>query len=158
MTIVETLRNKLRDWTPDEGRQTLVVKEEDQGCTVELTADRKESLGCEVWELTVQQQSEESIPLKEWAQTTAERVSGGLMETLELWEFDQQQDVAVLRSSTPSRQENDVYYYEAQLQSTGKATVKRYHAEFAGKGKREQIDFTLTHEAIVKLVDDLLRE
>jgi hypothetical protein len=81
-----------------------------------------------------------------------------LLETLKVVEVDRNRHEAVLRSEGPVQRANDLFYYEVHLQGTGAATVRRYRAFREGHGRREQIGFALTHEALAKLTADLTAE
>ena len=88
--------------------------------------------------------------------THAERLAAratGLMEPLRLIEVDADRETALLRSATPQRRGDDLFYYEVLLHGRG-ADVRRYQSSATG-GTREQIAFPLTHEALAKLAADL---
>jgi hypothetical protein len=62
---------------------------------------------------------------------------------------------ALLRSDGPAKRGEDVFYYELKLQANNTMTLRRYHAFTAPGNKREQVAFTLTHDAIAKVVNDM---
>jgi hypothetical protein len=78
------------------------------------------------------------------------------MEPLRVIEIDQPIGKALLRSETPSLRDGKAFYYELVLERTNRsrATLHRY----AGQNgeKREAVAFVLTHDAVVKLVKDLV--
>ena len=156
MTFVETVKSKLSEWNPEPGRQTLSVQEDhDTGWNLNLTTDRKETLGSEVWDLQLSGKGEK-LDLESWAQQVAQREENGILECLRLIDMDRQQEIAVLRSGDPAKQNEDVFYYEVNLHSQRQATVRRYRASRTGTCKREQIGYTLTHEALLQLIADLI--
>lgn len=153
MTLEATMRNDLREWHPEPGRQTLSIEED--GWKVELTVDRADSLSCEIYELCLKKASAEGpIDLASWAKHLSENATG-LMEPLRLLEIDAPRSTALLRSTEPLRRDEDLFYYEVSLQGTGEAAVRRYQASPQGSYQRKQIGFVLTHEAIAKLAEDL---
>jgi hypothetical protein len=157
MTFVETLKNNLSNWQPEPGRQSLTVQEDHEtGWKLELTTTKKESLGCEVVDFALHGKSNDPISLTDWATKIANREPGGLMEALRVLEIDSEQDVAILRSDEPAREEDKVAYYEMCLSSHLSATLRRYRASRTESCKREQVPFTLTNEALYKLVEDLI--
>jgi hypothetical protein len=151
MTLASTVREKLNDWRPAAGRQELIVTA-DQGSLI-LTADRREELGCLVWELAVRRQAPASDTLRAWAERIAGRVTG-LLEPLKIVEIDAERNEGVLRSDKPSSRDEQVFYYEIFLRGTSAATLRRYQAP-VHNGRRDQIAFALTHDAIAKLAGDL---
>jgi len=155
MTLNETLLQKLASWRPSGARQTLAEDDSANGWRVEVTADCVDTLACRLWEVALRRtvSPAASAPLREQGEAIAERVTG-LLEPLRLIEVDAEQGVALLRSESPAQREHAVAYYEVLRHSDGTTRLCRYHASQAG-GKREQVAFTLTHEALAKLVGDL---
>jgi hypothetical protein len=160
MTIAETLLPKLNEWeSAGPGRQCWAQPIADSGWALNLTADRVDSLGCLLWELTLTRLNAAPVAnavLRQQAQEAADRVTG-LMEPLRVVEFDELRGEALLRSDTPAQRSASLAYYEALL-SGGRQIVLRRFQRSPNKDRREQIAFALTHEAIAKLVDDLIRE
>jgi hypothetical protein len=161
MSLSATLLEKLAEWRPGRGRQTLNVPDEGAGWAVSVTADRADELGCLVWELAVRRSAPlaggDAAALRAWGDRIAARARG-LLETLKVVEVDAERDEAILRSDAPSAKGDDRFYYEVHLKGTGSAAVRRYHGSLAGNGKREQIAFALTHEALARLAADLAAE
>jgi hypothetical protein len=151
MTLANTLLEKLADYRP-EGRQSLVVPGDPWAVT--LTTDRADQLGCLVWELALRRSAPAAAPLQKWAERVAGRVTG-LLESLQLLEVDTLRDEALLRSDEPAQRGDRLYYYELLLRGRGEAVLRRYHAGHGGPGRREQVAFALTHEALAKVVGDL---
>ena len=151
MTLASTVREKLSDWLPVAGRQELIVTA-DQGSVI-LSADRREELGCLVWEMTVRRQPAASDRLRAWAERIVGRVTG-LLEPLKIVELDPERNEGILRSDKPSSRNEHVFYYEVFLRGTTEATLRRYQAP-VHNGRRDQISFALTHDAIAKLAGDL---
>ncbi len=150
MTLANTVRQKLSEWRPEAGRQDLTVTAKDGSLT--LTADRREELGCLVWELGVRRAAPAGETLQSWADRIAQRVSG-LLEPLKVVEIDAVRQEGILRSTQPQARDEDVLYNEVHLKGTRHAVLRRYQAQITGR--RQQIAFALTHEAIAKLADDL---
>jgi hypothetical protein len=157
MTLDEILGTKLADWRPPDGRHDLTVSEGGRGWAVTITADRCDDLGCLVWELELDRGAgtpRRGIDLSSWAQNVVNRVTG-LLEPLKVVEIDPVRNEGLLRSNTAARRGDKLCYYEVILIRTTAAQVRRYQAEANGTGRREQVAFALTHEALAKLTRDL---
>src|SRR6266540_2468632 len=102
MTLENTLLEKLSEWRPPQGRQTLNVPG-GGAWAVALTADRSDVLGCLVWELALQRTAPapSGATLQGWAERIADRVTG-LLEPLKVHEVDAERNQALLRSDGPS--------------------------------------------------------
>jgi len=161
MTLDAVVLGRLAEWRPDRGRQTLNVPDEGAGWAVCVTADRADELGCLAWELAVRRSEPlaggDAQALRAWGDRIAARARG-LLETLKVVEVDAERDEAILRSDTPAAKGEDRFYYEVHLKGAGSASVRRYQGSLAGTGKREQIAFALTHEALARLAADLTAE
>lgn len=151
MTLEETLLRKLSEWHPPTGRQTLTVPDDAAGWTVTVSADRADVLGCLVWEAAVRRTvaAPQGETLTRWADRVAARAVG-LLEPLKVHEIDAERNEGLLRSASPSQRGDLLFYYEVLLRGTTEAVVRRYQAPHAG-GKREQVAFAVTHEALAKL-------
>jgi len=158
MTLNETLLEKLAEWRSGHGRKTLNIPDTGAGWTVALTADRADELGCLVWEMTLRRSTPlaggNAAALHAWAERAAGRARG-LLEMLKVIEIDAERDEAILRSDTPAAKGKDRFYYEVHLHGKGMADVRRYRGSLSAAGKREQIAFALTHEALARLAGDL---
>jgi hypothetical protein len=157
MKLSEKLLNKLADGLPP-GRQILAEADESaEGWTAALTVDRADTVGCVLWELALQRRAGE--PLDAAAlKSHSERLAGsvkGLLEPLKLLEVDELRREALMRSDGPTRRGQDVYYYEVKLRADNSLTLRRFRASMEPATKRDQVPFTLTHEAIGRVVDDL---
>lgn len=156
MILAESLLPKLGDWRPaGDGRHSWSETPAGLGWTVQLAADRADTLSCLVWELALTRTGEPpaGLTLKGWAAAVAARV-GGLMEPLAVHEVDATRDEAVLRSTSPAKRGEALSYYEVRLHGLGRAVVRRFKAAKATAG-REQVAFALTHEALAKLAGDI---
>jgi hypothetical protein len=151
MNPSEALRGKLAEIRFDDGRRTIAA--EAHGWTVAVAADCVDRLGCQVWELTLTRTgAAPAADLKARGEALAARCTG-LLEPLGLVEVDADAKTALLRSAPPSRRDDELFYYEVLLKPEA-AAVRRFQATQTA-GKRAQIAFTLTHDALTKLVDDL---
>lgn len=154
MTLENTVQQKVSEWRPPGGRQSLTVRDEPSGWSVTVTADRCDALGCLVWELRLHRQT--AVPgqtLRAWADGIARRVSG-LLESLKVVEVDAERNEALLRSATPAAKGDQLFYYEVLLKNTTEALVRRYQANGDGN-RRAQVAFALTYEALAKFAQDL---
>nr|BAL54200.1 hypothetical conserved protein [uncultured Planctomycetota bacterium] len=152
MTLGETLQQNLA--RPIRQPQTFTI-EAAQGARVEADVEASDALACRLRGLRVQRPAQDAEPLPQWAHRVARQASG-LLEPLAVHEIDTQRGEARLRSQTPSQKGDEVHYYEAVLNTTGQASLHRYRASYNPHQPREPIPFTLTHEAVGKLVDDFL--
>lgn len=161
MRLAETFLPKLGDWGPaGEGRPTATFPLPDHGWTVRLTADRVDTVGCWLTEIDVTRDAPitaDSAALEAHARTAAGRVTG-LLEALRLVEVDRVGQVALLRSDAPPAAGDAVLYYEVRFEGLNRVTVRRFRAAKASPAKKEPVAFALTHEALAKLVDDLVRD
>ena len=158
MTVSERVLQKLADWRPPgEGRRTLAVPDEGSGWSLGVTADRRDAVGCVLWELTLQctaPERRQGVTLGGWAQKAAEHASG-LLESLAVHEVDPVRGEALLRSTKPTARGDRRGYYEVLLQGTTRATLRRYEAPSQLGARREQVPFALTHDALAKVITDL---
>jgi len=123
----------------------------DNGWTVELSAEHIDVVGCKLQELVVKRST--PVELKPWSQRIVDRVTG-LLEPLKFLELDAGMGTALLRSEAPAKRGETLAYYEVTLRQQGEASLRRYRATTT-PGKRQSVAFTLTHDALAKLVDDL---
>jgi hypothetical protein len=156
MSLDEAVLQKLADWRPATGRQTLHVTTPDAGWALVLTVDRADPLGCLVWDFELRRtepDASDGDQLAAWAGRVAGRVTG-LLEPLKVVEVDRPRGQALLRSEAPVSRGDDLFYYEVLLTGTRLASLRRFRAPSKGPGPREQISFALTHEALAKLAGD----
>ncbi len=155
MSLDALLLEKLAKWRPDNDRATLDVADAESGWSAAVTAECVDVVGCRLWEVGLRR-SGEAMPVD--VQARAERVCQrvtGLLEPLSLVEVDRTRNVAQLRSEQPGQRGEERFYYEVLLDGDGGSTVRRYQAPRSDTPRRQQVAFTLTHEALAKLVGDL---
>jgi hypothetical protein len=155
MTLGETLHKSLSDWPANtDGPHERTASAD--GWTARVNAAAIDSVGSRLNELELTRTGDapEGTTLGGWADGVAKRASG-LLERLKVHEVDATHDRAVLRSDGPTVKGDVAGYYEVVLGGTTQATVNRYSADRAAGTKREQVPFTLTHEAVAKLADDI---
>jgi hypothetical protein len=154
MTLAEKLLPKLSEWQPaGAGRHSWSTDED--GWSVNISADRADSLSCLVWELTLSRTAAAPVglTLKSWAEGIASRASG-LREALKVYEIDPVANEAVLRSNEPNARGEALAYYEVKLHGLTRAVVRRFNSSKAKPG-REQVAFALTHEVLAHLAEDI---
>ena len=155
MSLDARLLENLANWRPDSGRQTLEVSDAKGDWRVAVTADCVDVVGCRLWEVSLLRCAEApAIDLKDRAEEICARVTG-LLEPLRVVEVDGEQHLALLRSEQPGQVGEDRFYYEVRLDGQGGCVVRRYQTPHATEPRRQQVTFTLTHEALAKLVRDL---
>jgi hypothetical protein len=155
MTLDERLLENLANWRPDSGRQTLNVSEPTTKTTVNVTADRSDVVGAQLWEVAYHRPTtRDAAGLRAWAEKTAARATG-LLEPLRVLEVDAERLTALLRSQAPMHRGDNLFYYELRLHGDGRASLARYQAPAKPEGQRQQIVFALTHETLAKVVADI---
>ena len=156
MSLDALLLEKLAKWRPDSDRATLNVADAASGWSAAVTAECVDVVGCRLWELTLRRPAETTpVDLPSRAEQICQRVTG-LLEPLSLVEVDTTRNVAQLRSEQPGQRGDERFYYEVLLGGDGGSEVRRYQAPRPDTPRRQQVAFTLTHEALAKLVRDLI--
>ena len=94
--------------------------------------------------------------IEDWAKALSSRITY-LLEQIGPLEFDPQAGEAMIRSTKPSQLPHGTVYYEFLLKSASgnSVTLKRYEAK-AGQPGRHAVTMQLTHEVLVRLVQDML--
>lgn len=92
-------------------------------------------------------------PLDVRASVSANRLTG-MLESIKLVEVDHVTRIAQLRSSAPLIRGTVRQYYELKIYDAQTITLERFQFDSV-VGKRESILFTLTYDALAKLVNDL---
>jgi len=153
MTLAEILPQSLSDLNTG-GATTHIAGADDW--RTEIALDRHDGLASVVRSLKLTRQAEApaGATLAGWANGIATRVHG-LLEDLKPIEVDATVNQAILRSEAPAVHGNVRSYYEVHLRGTEEATVQRFAADRAAGTKREAVGFTLTHEMLGKLVNDI---
>jgi hypothetical protein len=156
MSLDALLLEKLAKWRPDSDRATLNVADAASGWSAAVTAECVDVVGCRLWELSLRRSAETTpVDLPARAEQICQRVTG-LLEPLSLVEVDHTRNVAQLRSEQPGQRGDERFYYEVLLGGDGGSEVRRYQAPQPDAPRRQQVAFTLTHEALAKLVGDLI--
>lgn len=146
---------KLANWRPDNGRDTLEASAD--GWNVAVTADCVDVVGCRLWEVSLRRTTEAAaVDVKTRAEQICDRVTG-LMEPLCVVEVDAPRHTALLRSEQPGQVGDERFYYELLVNGDGSSVLRRYQTPRQGQPRRQQVAFTLTLEALGKLVGDLAR-
>lgn len=156
MNLNEALLQKLSEWQPT-SRQTLSLAWEGAPWLFHLTVDAGDAYSCRVWELTGRQDNpqKERIALKTWADSICRKATG-LMESLRIVEIDEPGGSALLRSSEATTRGSRLEYYELLLKDSGEVLFHRYQKSHEPGMQRERIGFTLTHEAILRLLEAVI--
>jgi len=94
--------------------------------------------------------------LRNWADSLSKRITY-LLEQIGPLEYDPATGQVLIRSVRPDQLPDGSQYYEVVLasQSGGNFTLKRYRST-KGQPGRAPVDITVTHEVLLKLVDDLV--
>lgn len=153
MNLDALLLEKLAKWRPASGQAT--VEASGDGWNAAVAAECVDVVGCRLWELSLRPAAERpAVELKARAEQLCQRVTG-LLEPLRLVEIDGTTNTALLRSEQPGQLGDERFYYEVLLNGDSGSVVRRYQTPHGGQPRRQQVGFTLTHEALAKLVRDL---
>jgi hypothetical protein len=117
-----------------------------------------DSLSCSVEEIRLEVPSLNNADmqtLEDWANALCGRITY-LLENIGPLERDDRSGEVLIRSTPPSKQATGARYYEIMLKSRGggRFTLKRYES-IAGQHGRSPVPMQMTHEVLLKLVDDL---
>lgn len=117
-----------------------------------------DALSCSVEEIRLEVPSLNNADmqtLEDWANDLCGRITY-LLENIGPLERDDQNGQILIRSSPPSQQATGTKYYEIMLKSRGggRFILKRYES-IAGTHGRAPVPMQMTHEVLLKLVDDL---
>jgi hypothetical protein len=156
MTLANTLLQKLSEWRSNNAPETLTVADEAGVWSAAVNAAAVDGVGARLWEIAFRRANTtlDAAALKTWGGQVAARVTG-LLEPLRLLEIDEQNKVALLRSDKPGQRGDALLYYEVRLTGDGAATLQRFQASHQPEAKRQQVEFTLTHDALAKLASDV---
>jgi hypothetical protein len=155
MTLASTLLKNLAELPETPGRSTFHVASGDWD--VRLVVDRKESLGCLLWELAVSRMEGKDGEPSAWAARVASRATG-LLEPLAVIEIDKERRQALLRSAAPANKPEGPQFYEMLLDSAQSGQLRRWQGSTTQASKRSQIPFGVTFEALTKLILDMTAE
>jgi hypothetical protein len=153
MTLDALLLQRLAETRSNNTPSPLLVDHDASGWRVQLSFSATDSIGVRLQSLElVRLRPLEMAPaLEGQARSLAQRITG-LLEPLQHLETDASAQVAQLRSVTPERTPQGFRYYEVLRHANGTTRLHRYQAN---GGRRESIEFTLTNEALAKLLRDL---
>ena len=152
MTLENMLRKKLAE-PPESGTAELAH----HGWNVALVPAAQDTLSCALNEVRLQRDSGADGDPRPWAERISRTVTG-LLEPLRLLEVDAPRRIALLRSTAPTPHDPGVDYYEVELHGTARASLRRFRGFQAAGHPREQVPFTVTYEALAKLIGDITAE
>ena len=140
------------------GPQTVRLNGPD-GIDVAIDFRAVDSMSCAFQELrlAVPSLSDADLQtLKAWGERFCRRITY-LLEHIGPLEVDPEAGQVLIRSTPPDRQPGTTRFYEVLLQSHsgGNFSLRRYRSEKGTPG-REQVEIQTTHEALYKLVNDLI--
>ena len=156
MTRDDSIFEQLSNWKPS-GPGPHALRVTLPNGSLDLTADRADELGCRLTDLRLTMGTPEpcsAAQLTERAVKASERVTA-LLEPLKVYEIDAAKSVALLRSEKPTERGGELFYYELTLNGLHSADLKRFKAG-KSQAKRDAVPFVLTHEAVAKVVGDLV--
>jgi hypothetical protein len=158
MSLSEALLERLGNRKPGSGRVRLTAIDEASGWSATATADEANALSCLLWELSLRRGPSSAEGEGADLAIRAERIANqatGLLESLRVVEIDSSRGQALLRSQQPAQHGDEIFYYEVLLTGVHEVLLRRYHA-WQNNGRREQVAFAVTNEALAKLVSDLI--
>lgn len=124
---------------------------------VETDFTAVDRMSCSIRELRLQADCLENVSfdaVKEWADEICKRITY-LLENMGPLEKDEKQQKVLVRSTPPGKKDGNTVFYEAILHAPSGVSLRRYRSDKDQSG-REQIDMHCTHEALQKLVEDLV--
>lgn len=133
--------------------QRMLVRDVSVAATVEMDVHQLDRLSIELSMIRVTPEKSATFKLGERATLLAGKVTG-LMETLNVIEIDDSRGEALLRSDVPLAEDTKRLYYELLVQQNGTTTLHRYQGSMV-KTSRQEIPFSLTREALAKLIQDV---
>jgi hypothetical protein len=124
---------------------------------IQLTA--VDSMSCSLSELQLFVQALQNAAfdvLRTWADSLSQRITY-LLEQIGPLEYDPAAGQVLIRSVKPDSLPDGSQFYEIVLssQSAGNFSLRRYRST-KGQPGRAPVDITVTHEVLLKLVDDLV--
>lgn len=129
------------------------------GFELEVAFLQVDSLSCAVDEIQLKLPSQSSVSLQaleDWATKLCSKITY-LLEHIGPLELDAQNQEALIRSTPPSQQSTGTKYYEIILKSRNRGwfSLRRFES-VKGLPGRTPVPMQLTHEVLLKLVDDLV--
>jgi hypothetical protein len=153
MTLENTLRKKLAE-PPESGTEAVLAH---QGWNVALVPVAHDTLSCSLSDVRLQRDASADGDPRPWAERISRTVTG-LLEPLRLIEVDAPRRIALLRSTAPTPHDPGLDYYEVELHGIARASLRRFRGFQEAGQRREQIPFTVTYEALAKLIGDFTAE
>lgn len=157
MTHAETILEKLAEWKPTGPGPHHLRLELTGGSVLDLSAEQTDAFSLLLQELSVVTGPVESCAAAELTQRAVDLAQRITIEPLKVYEVDAGQCKALLRSATPTQRAGNLSYYELTLTGRYGAGLKRYRVAKGG-GSRSAQAFPLTHEAVAKVVDEIVGE
>lgn len=116
-----------------------------------------DSLSCGFRELRISADELKNSPfgaLQAWADALCKQVTY-LLENIGPLESDVAAQTILIRSTPPVKQPDQTMFYEMLVQAPGTLSLRRYR-RFVHSGDRSSCDIQITHEVLVKLVQDIV--
>ena len=138
---------------------TTVMAADASGLSLQVDLTAVDSMSCSLSEIRLYVPSLQKAAfdaLKKWAEQLSKRITY-LLENIGPLEFDPAAGEVLIRSTPPGQLTNGTQYFEIILssRSAGTFSLKRYRS-VKGQPGRDPVDITVTHEVLLKLVDDLV--
>lgn len=158
MTHVEMILETLNGWRPSgPGPHHLHIDLGQPSTSATLSAAQTDAFSVLLTEMSVTTDLAAPCPAAELTQRAvdiANRVTG-LVEPLKVYEVDSVHSKALLRSATPTERGGKLFYFELTLSGKHSANLKRYQISKSA-GAREGVAFALTHEAVAKVISEVV--
>jgi hypothetical protein len=149
---IEAVRPRIANWQLGDGRQTLALGH--GPWQVAITSERRDTIGCLIWEIGFKANAAGAIESVEaWALRLCQRVTS-LGERLQVIELEQGPSPQALLRSAARVEGDESSYYEMRLEGIVRASLIKYRTG-TNTGKRGQVTFALTNDALARLVDEL---
>jgi hypothetical protein len=152
MTLESKVLERLAEQAGSSRRHDFQVNHSESGWNVSLIAERRDDLGCLVWELALRRQPGAG-DLEVWAKGVVERTLA-LVERFSVYEIDPTRNQGLLRT-IPTQRHGHKLYFEVHLHGLGSMTLRRFQTPEQTGQRREQVAFALTSETLARLVGEL---
>lgn len=160
MSLTQQLEQELQALVGFQGATPHVTRLADPGgLELEVSFLQVDAVGCSVEEIQLFVTTFQTLSmqqLEDWAKELCSRITY-LLEHIGTLEIDDQNQQALIRSTPPAQLPTGTKYYEIILKSKsgGRFSLKRFSA-VKGHPGRTPVPMQLTHEVLLKLVDDLV--
>ncbi|MCA8988374.1 MAG: hypothetical protein KDA78_12065 [Planctomycetaceae bacterium] len=159
MTLAQELARELKQQAQNQGAFPSMIRVAAGADFLTVELQSLDRIGCELNQLTLHLDGASTLnpqQLQLWADNLSRRITY-LLEQVGPVEIDPIAGAALIRSQKPTTQGMTATYYEFTLscRAQGGVVLQRYEV-VKGTPGRNLVSMLMTHEVLVKLVDDLV--